>query len=306
MAVVLLAKVRRDVVERTANPSGLAVTKTLGCACLALSKAARRRRRKVGSPAYLKWLDSNAPSFAKAIGKFLRSERRRIASILKDEIDFGKLAKMSADELNRIIGKLNFDNWTTLYGILERELVQAFKDNAKAGFEAIGFDPDEDMVSLVNEEAVAWANKRAAQLVGMKKNKDGEWVENPDRRYAITDTVRDEMRAMVADAVDEGWSAQQFADELSEAYAFSDARSMTIARTELAFAHVEGNLESWDASGVVEQKQSILGSEHDLDDMCNDNADVGPIPLDADFPSGHPGPPYHPNCVCDVIPILST
>lgn len=302
MARITLAKVRRDVVARTANPSGLSATKVLGCACLPMSKA--KRRKKVGSPAYLKWLDDNAPSFSKRIAKFLRAERKRIAAIVIEHADFGKVAKISQADIDHIISKINFDNWTDLYGILERELVQAFKDNAKAGFQAIGFDPDESMVELVNEDAVKWAEKRAGELIGMRKNADGDWVASSSK-YAITDTVREDVRSMVADAVDEGWSAQTFASELADSFTFSDERAMTIARTELAFAHVEGNLESWDASGVVEQKQSILGSEHDMDDVCNDNADEGPIPLDAEFPSGHQGPPYHPNCVCDVIPVLS-
>lgn len=302
--LVTLAKVRRDTRERAANPSGMGVSKALGCACLPLTKA-KRKRRKFGSPAYLKWLDKNSPSFARRIHKFLKAERKRLAAYVLDEVDLGKVVKMSASDIDRIIRGIDFSNWTTLYGILERELVWAFKENARAGFEAVGFDPSEDIVSLVNEQAVSWAEKRAADLVGMKRNADGEWVENPNPKFAITDMVREEIRGMVADAVDEGWSAQTFAEELADSFAFSEARSMTIARTELAFAHVEGNLTAWSDSGVVEQKQSILGSEHDMDDECNDNADAGPIPLDADFPSGHQGPPYHPNCVCDVVPILS-
>jgi hypothetical protein len=158
------------------------------------------------------------------------------------------------------------------------------------------------------DEAYQWARtyaeNRAAELVGMRRAEDGTLVPgNP--RYSISETTRAGLRDLVEDALDEGLSTAELADLVSDSYFFSEARSTTIARTELAFSHVQGNMEGWRLSGVVGYKQSILGSEHDLDDICNDNAEVGPIPLDASFPSGDDGPPYHPNCVCDVIPILS-
>lgn len=301
---VLLASVKRAADDRLRNPTGLAVAKTLGCACLPLTKAKRSRRKKIGSKQYLAWLDAAAPDLASKLHKFLKREMKQFKAYLLEELQLGKVRKVSQADIDRIIAGLDFSKWTDLYGILERELVQAFKDNAKAGFQAIGFDPDEDMVELVNEQALEWAQRRAAELVGKRKNEDGEWVDNPNKKFAISESTREELRGMVSDAIDEGWSADTFADEIADAFSFSEARSMTIARTELAFAHVEGNLEAWGDSGVVEMKQSILGSEHDLDDQCNDNADAGPIPLNAEFPSGHQGPPYHPNCVCDVIPVL--
>ena len=34
------------------------------------------------------------------------------------------------------------------------------------------------------------------------------------------------------------------------------------------------------------------------------NAEAGVVPLDGQFPSGADAPPDHPNCVCDVLPVL--
>ena len=307
---VVLARVRRSPLEKVSNATGLRPAST-GCACAPLAKAARRKKKR-GSPEYLKWLEKALKPLAKDLHKFLKAEAVRVAKWLSSEIHHEKLRKaelphikVSVADVERILKQLDLSGWVALIGVIEPELLSAFKENAKAGFQVIGFDPSEEIVNLVNEQASTWAAERAAGLVGMRRNPDGTLVENPNAAYAITETTRDELRGLTADAIDEGWSVDTFTSELLDSFAFSEERATTIARTELAFAHVEGNLTAWDESGVVEQKQSILCSEHDLDDTCNDNADEGPIPLDAEFQSGHQGPPYHPNCVCDVVPVLS-
>lgn len=301
MPVVVLARVKRS--DRSSNPTGLVVSKTLGgCACAPLTKA---RRKKRGSKAYLAWLESNVPGLRKKIAAFLKKEAERVFDDVHESLVFlTRVRKVSPEEIEHILGKIDFSRWTSLIGVVEDDLVEAFKENAKAGFDAIRFTPEEDVVELVNANAQEWASRRAAELVGMRKAPDGTYVPNPNAKWAISDTTRDSIRDLVTDAVDEGWSVDTFKDELMSAHAFSAERAETVARTELAFAHVEGNLDAWRTSGVVAQKQSILGSEHDLDDTCNENADAGPIPLDAEFPSGHQGAPYHPNCVCDVIPVM--
>lgn len=275
------------------------VTKLVGCAC----SVTKRKRKKRGSADYLAWLDQEVPSLARSVRKFFKAAAKDIAKDLSGALPASKVQKAKGD-IDRVMRSLNFDRWTALVGIFEDALAEAFKDNARAGFQAIGFDPSDDILHLVNDNAVAWSKKHAADLVGMHKTKDGEWVEST-KGYAITKTTRDDLRSLVEEALEEGWSADQLAGEIEDAHAFSDTRSETIARTELAFAHVEGNLDSWRESGVVSKKESILGSEHDLDDVCNENAEAGPIDLEAEFPSGHQGPPYHPNCVCDVIPVLA-
>jgi hypothetical protein len=129
-------------------------------------------------------------------------------------------------------------------------------------------------------------------------------VDNPNATYSISEEMRNGLRNTVSDGLEEGLSSQALAGEIRDGYAFSKERATTIARTELAFAHTNGNIAGWDASGVVEGKESILGSEHDMDDDCNDNADAGVLKLDEDFPSGDIGPPYHPNCVCALLPVV--
>lgn len=280
-----------------------------GCACrVMLSKAKRRKkgRKIVGSPDYLAWLDSSAPTTAAKIKSFLRREAVRMVEEISAQITFGKLAKaLTPAEIKRIIDSLDFSRWVNLIGIIEPDFLEAFQINARAGWEVIGFSPTEEIVELVNDQAVEWARRRSADLVGMRYTDNGDLVENPNPRYSITETTREELRAMTADAVQEGLSSQDFADDVQSSFAFSEQRAMMVARTELAFAHVEGNMAAWAESGLVVGTQWILGSEHDMDDECNENAEAGIVALGDEFPSGDTGPPAHPNCVCDVIPILS-
>ena len=90
---------------------------------------------------------------------------------------------------------------------------------------------------------------------------------------------------------------------LADNYGFSDERAETIARTETAKADVTGNLEGYAASGVVEGKEWTI-SQDEYCDECQ-GLDGVAVPLDQEFPDdGGWGPPLHPNCRCDVLPVL--
>jgi len=222
--------------------------------------------------------------------KFLAKEGRRLSAVLT------KLAK-DADDAD----DLTLD-WTDLIPVFEPQIAAVAK---RAGIQALAQVrvTDEGITDSVSDAAIAYAKERAGELVGMAW--DGkEWVPNPNAEWAITDSTRDMLRATIKAGTEDGLSADALADKIRDSYAFSQERAQTIARTELASAHVQGNLEGWKQSGVVSKKESILSSGHDQDDECNDNADAGEIPIDADFPSGDDGPPYHPNCECDVVAIV--
>lgn len=181
----------------------------------------------------------------------------------------------------------------------------ALVDVATAGgidaLDQIGVDDSEDIVSLVNDDAVEYARERSADMVG-KKWVDGELIDNPKAEWIIDEATRDMLRGTVTTAMEEGWSNDKLADEIASSHAFSDERSMMIARTETAFADVEGNLAAYRASGLVSQKQ-WLASEDCCDDCQELDGEI--VDLDEDFSGdGGSGPPLHPNCECDVLPVL--
>jgi hypothetical protein len=83
---------------------------------------------------------------------------------------------------------------------------------------------------------------------------------------------------------------------IEQAGIFSDTRAAMIARTEISLAQTQGNLASWQGSGLVATVDWQLSGNHDMDDECNDNAEAGPYPVD-DVPDC----PAHPNCDCVLV-----
>ncbi len=168
---------------------------------------------------------------------------------------------------------------------------------------SVGVAIDKDSINRANAKSVEYSEARSAELVGMKLI-DGQWVENPNPVYSISEATREGLRSLTENAILEGQGAAELKEKILDSYFFSEKRAETIARTELAFAHVQGSLGIWKEWGNVGGKSSILADTHPAPDECDENEDVGIIPLDAEFPSGDLAPPYHPNCLCGLLPYL--
>lgn len=218
--------------------------------------------------------------------------------------DVAKLDDKQKKIVDMILDELNYDEWSILFDDAADCLGDIAKYGAYRALGQVGVS-GKDITKLVDEDAVKWAQERSAELVGMKYI-DGELVENPNPKWPITDSTREYLRGTVASAVEEGWSPQKLAKEIADKPEMWDKRADTIARTELGFAHTNGNLIGWKNSGVVSGKRSfMIGREaHTGADPCPGNADAGVIPLDDAFPSGDQGPPYHPRCVCALVPVV--
>jgi hypothetical protein len=242
------------------------------------------------------------------VGPFLAAQAPKLAAqITQARARLGKGAERAAedDDVDAILAALDLSNWGTLARDVEPLLVRIAQDGITVAFKQIGYTPSREITDQVNAQALAWAKERAAELVGKRVLADGTLGDNPNARWAITDSTREQLRAAVADAIEEGTSTADLAAALEESYAFSEDRAETIARTELARADVEGNLTAYRDSGVVEGKEWILGSEHGDADECDEAAAMGVVPIDDDF-GGIGDPPAHPNCACDVLPVLAT
>jgi HK97 family phage portal protein len=129
-------------------------------------------------------------------------------------------------------------------------------------------------------------------------------------------------RSVIARGLEQGQSAQQIADQISTDYAFSPERATVVARTETARAFVEGERLGWEESGVVRGKQWQLAAG--ACPFCQQTAIRGTSKV---FGLNEPfwkngdtiaagggtysvrygdvqGAPLHPNCRCDIIPVL--
>lgn len=212
-----------------------------------------------------------------------------------------QLAKLKKAD-DDLLGELILD-WTFLYAPVAKNLRQQAAESARQAVGQVRID-DLKILDQASADAEAWAEDRAAELVGVKLV-NGNLVDNPNAELAITASTRQALRDLVGQALTEGWSPGRLSQEIEESSVFSEARADMIARTELQAAHQNGNLIGWRDSGVVEKKRWILADSHPQDDECNDNAEQGEIDIDDVFSSGDDAPPAHPNCLCDLVAVTT-
>lgn len=180
------------------------------------------------------------------------------------------------DAADRILGDLTFSDFDGLPKKIEGQLKTVAAEGQTLAFNQIGVTAGIDL-NLMNGLAQGYAATRSAELVS-----------------GIADATRNFLRSVVVDAIESGMSTTQLANAISENQAFSDARAERIARTEIAFAQVNGNMQAYRESGVVTKKKWATGAE--CCEICAMNEDEGEIPLDDPFQSGDDAPPAHPNC----------
>lgn len=261
---------------------------------------------RVDRPDWLKGVKTlKVPNTRPAVNRAASKLAKAVKAILSEKAD--RVATQAASRLSRItkaeeppeddrgradefVDGFTFGSWSDLQDIVREYVAEVAEDAGRQAVVALGarVSPDarEDLFSVVHDDAVAIAKERAAKLV-----------------TEISDSTRDMLRSTVADAIKGGWSAEELADKIRESTAFSPERAENIARTELGMANSEGCREAWKASGMVEGKQWLLGS--DSCEICQGNADEGVIPFEQAFSSGHQGPLAHPQCTCDLAAVMA-
>lgn len=166
---------------------------------------------------------------------------------------------------------------------------------------------DTKLIASANTIASEFASERAAELVGMKYNHDGELVPNPKAEWAISDTTRDKIKRIVTESFEGETKMSVVVDKIQEALQtdeagiFTEARAKTIANTEVANAQAGGNFEVWKRSGLVKSVKWLVSALEPCDE-CKDNENVE-VDFGETFPSGDMLPPAHPNCRCVLVAV---
>jgi len=199
-----------------------------------------------------------------------------------------------------------------LIGDLEPELLEMALNGSNASLVQVGIGTEvrAEVLNVVNQDALAYARERAAEMVGMRREATGVLVQNPRAAWRIDEGTRDLLRGDITTAIAEGWSNERLASALAESYAFSNERATVIARTETNIASNAGALSGYKASGVVDGKQWLTAEDDRVSEECMANGDAGPngdgvlFDLDAPYPSGDTMPPTHPNCRCAIVPFI--
>lgn len=204
---------------------------------------------------------------------------------------------MPDSDVDRLIDSISLD-WESL----AKELTPLLTSEAEAGARQLllqaGFPTTEDdeLWTRVLDRVKQEMADRGAELVGMRRLKDGSFVRNPSAAWSITETTRDSLRTLLSQSIEEGWSAGKTSSTIQESESFSPARALTIARTESAFARARGTHIGATEAGM-KTKSWIMSNEGTCDE-CEANADQGEIPIAVPFESGDDCPPAHPNCRC--------
>lgn len=194
-------------------------------------------------------------------------------------------------------------NWVPLAKDVEEHIAGVAVAGGELSLKELGDDFYDRFGDHMRERARAYAEDRAAELVGMKR--EGEfYVPNPDAKWAIDDTTREMIKAYVTEAIENGDSTDDLADRLADSFAFSDSRAEMIARTETAKADSEGAVLGWKATGQVSGKSWLTAEDDLVSQECAANEDQGVVPLDYDYGDGVLAPPQHPNCRCTLLPEL--
>jgi len=117
----------------------------------------------------------------------------------------------------------------------------------------------------------------------------------------LTDTMKNQLGRILADGVAHGQGARKVAREMRKSIkTLSRGRASTIARTEIVYAHAEGQLDSFTLLGVKEVSAKVEWSTAGDDRVCPYCADQeGEVYKIED---AHGLIPHHPNGRCAWIP----
>ena len=185
-------------------------------------------------------------------------------------------------------------------GLMESIAVNAIEATAKRYGDDIP-----GSIAVANMRAAEYARSRSAELVGMRRNANGDLIPNPAPNMAITDTTRESIQRAVEGAILDGYGHKQIADKLQSLGLFGKKRAETVAITELARAYISGNNGYYESAGVRGKQWAIATDESGVCGVCVGNSEDGIIPWDKPFSGGQMSPIAHPRCHCDLIPYMT-
>ncbi|HKT10638.1 MAG TPA: phage portal protein, partial [Terriglobia bacterium] len=239
----------------------------------------------------------------------MRESLKRIFGLQKSAIERALLQKAQDDIEKRL--------WLAIasyYSLLPESVSGALKQAAVDAALEAATEAGASAASAVESftPAQQYAEERAAEMVGMRRTAGGTLVENPDARWVITDTTRNEIRQAVADALSgklrtPAGEPLPLAESIRRSLLdtpggpFSDYRAGLIARTEVKNARSFGKMDTWKRLGVKATTWRTSGDER-VCPMCAMNEGVT-RPLGKPFPSGYVSiADSHPNCRCVQVP----
>ncbi len=138
-------------------------------------------------------------------------------------------------------------------------------------------------MTLIDEGAVKWMKKHAAELV-----------------TNLDDVTKQKMANILVQGTHKGESAQKIARTLRDEFTdMSKGRAEMIAQNELNEAMSEASLNTYKRLGIEGKSWSVALEPCEI---CLGNEAEGIIPIGRLFSSGNEHPPGHPRCLCTLTP----
>jgi HK97 family phage portal protein len=182
------------------------------------------------------------------------------------------------------LGNISFDRWTGLSPEIEPDLIGVVRGTIADTLAGLGVTPTAAQQAEINKWAADWAAKRAEKLITL-----------------LTGSTPDMASGAVEEAIREGLTIGELAERLTQTGAFSDSRAERIADYETINAYHQATLEGFKIGGVGTVIWVTMDDDL-VEEVCEGNADDGPIAVGETFSSGDDAPPAHPNCRCWLEP----
>jgi hypothetical protein len=243
----------------------------------------------------------------KRVARVLRDVGDDVAGQAEAALSQHGVRKADDDEqiIDAVMAAISLEGLDVLIDATYDDLLSMAEDTAQVVLAQIGVSDRSELVDRVNERAVQYARQRSAELVGKRVLEDGTIIDNPDARWAITESTRTMIRDTISGGLADNLGSEAIVGALQDSYAFSPERAEMVSRTEIAMANSDSAMTSMReaaADGVSLMKEWILGPEPC--EICQENAADGQIALEDTFSSGDDTVPAHPNCECAVVGIV--
>ena len=212
-----------------------------------------------------------------------------------------KIPKWQSDMI-RAIALLGWKgiNWEELVAIMQPYLEAAGVEGVDVGVGQVQMTDAKRHQQDAEADAEEYANQRAAEMAGMKRNEAGDLEPDPEARWPLTDVMQRDIESSVTQAITEGWTAEQLAAVIDASYALSADRAAVIANTEITNAQSGGTYSLWRQSGTVTLVQWVTSDLEREVDECDDYEAQGVVPLGHEFDAGLFCPRAHPRCRCSL------
>lgn len=119
----------------------------------------------------------------------------------------------------------------------------------------------------------------------------------------ITESISTQMSRLLAEGLVNGYGPRKIASQMSKAIqSISRKRALVIARTEIIYAHAEGQLDGYGTLGVAEVQAEVEFQTAGDDRVCEECSSMEGNVWKVE--EAHGIIPIHPNCRCAWMPVV--